>query len=191
MRKIDTINQLKDLGLRVAEAREFRAQEMTEMLSWANHLINKYGTFNVRTDLPEGNRAGTNLPFLMNCSISKLMQLVNERGDSITYIVHEHIDLDKQLFNATLRLCDDKVIGELNDIDKVSQRAGLLNASNLKQVCNPGDNPVFKKIKEDLMQADQDAWFELTALKNGGIIYWQIVPEKMTSTLKKLFIQPM
>jgi len=189
MRKIETINMLKNMGLKVAEAREFKATELKEMLAWANHLIEKYGTFNVRTDLPEGKKAGTNLPFIMNCTISKLMNLVKEQGENITYIVHQHFDVEEQVFNGTLRVINDHVIGEINDIDKTSQRVGLLNAANIKQVCDQGTNPFFKKIKNDILNSGQDAWFELTAYKDGSIVYWQIVQEKITEQIKRLFFK--
>jgi len=177
------------MGLKVAEAREFKASDIKEMLSYANHLIQKYGTFNLRTDLPETSQAGTNLPFIMNCTISKLMNLIKERGDSITYIIHQHFDVKKQLFNGTLRVIDNQLVGEINELDKTSQRVGMLNAANLKQVSDPGTNPVFKQIKQDILNSGQDAWFELTAFNDGSIVYWQIVPEKLTPKLKKIFLQ--
>jgi hypothetical protein len=171
----------------VAEANEFRANELNEMIAWADYLTSKYGTFNIRTDLPEGNKAGMNLPFIMNSDKDKLVRLVNEWGDKITYIIHQHINLNEQLFNATLRLCDDKLIGELNDIDKTSQRAAMLKATNLKRICTEGNNQLLIKIKNDLIKANTDAWFELTALKNNQVIYWQIIPEKINNHIKKLF----
>jgi len=187
MRKIDSINQLKSLGLRVAEAREFRADQFNEMNAWADYLTSKYGTFNIRTDLPAGGKAGINLPFIMGAGKEQLTRLVNEWGERVTYILHQHFDLDKQLFNATLRLCDGKLIGELNDVDKTSQRAGMLKAKNLKRVCCDGESPILKIIKDDLTRAGVDAWLELTAYKDGSVVYWQIVPERMTEHLKNLF----
>ncbi len=187
MRKIETINKLRELGLKVAEAKEFKASQLKEMIEWANQLINKYGSFNLRTDLPAGVKAGFNLPFIRKCSISNLISKVKEYGDRITYIVHQDIDTSNQLFNGVLRLHKGLIIGEINETDKTSLRAGMKNTKNIKQVIDEGSNQIFMKIKQDLIKAGQEAWFELTAYNNGEIIYWQIIPEKINDEIANKF----
>lgn len=186
MRKIETINKLQSLGLRVAEVREFKAGELKEMLGYANDLINRFGVFNLRTDSFERN---FNLPFIRHCSISKLLETVKEYGDKITYLVHQDIPVEDQLFNGVLRLCDDKVIGEINDVDKTSLRQAMKVSEHLKRVAEPGSNFIFKKIKDDLIKAGEDAWFELSAYKDGRVIYWQIMPEKLSEHVRNQFIK--
>ncbi|MBD3312020.1 hypothetical protein GF352_01015 [archaeon] len=186
MKKMETINQLKKLGLATAEVKEFKAEQLEEMISYANELINKYGSFNLRTDTNSNNNF--NLPFIMNCSISKLVKTVKDYGNRITYLVHENIPTDNQLFNGVLRLVDGKVIGEINDKDKTSLRRAMKNAAHLKQVCTNGDTPVFKKIKKDLDRIDFNGWVELTAYQDGRVVYWQLLPEKMNHALRELFL---
>lgn len=186
MKKIETINQLKRLGLATAEVKEFKAPELKEMIAYANELINKYGSFNLRTDTNSGDNF--NLPFIMNCSISKLVKTVKDYGGKITYLVHENIPTDNQLFNGVLRLVNGKVIGEINDKDKTSLRKAMRNAAHLKKVCTEGDTPVFKKIKNDLNKIDFNGWVELTAYDNGRVVYWQLLPEKMNQAIRRLFL---
>ncbi len=186
MRKIETINKLQSLGLRVAEVREFKAVELKEMLGYANDLINRFGVFNLRTDSDSRN---FNLPFIRHCSISKLLETVKEFGDKITYLVHQDIPVENQLFNGVLRLCDDLVIGEINDVDKTSLRQAMKVPEHLKQVCEPGNNFIFKRIKDDLLKARADAWFELSAYNDGSVVYWQIIPESISDHLKNQFIK--
>lgn len=185
MKKIDAINQLKKQGLATAEVKEFKARELKEMISYAKKLLTKYGSFNLRTDNNTNNNF--NLPFIMNCTINKLVETVKEYGDKITYLIHENIPINNQLFNGVLRLLEGKVIGEINDNDKTSLRKAMKNTHHLKKVCTEGNTPVFKKIKNDLKNISFDGWVELTAYNNGRVVYWQLVPEQMSPVIKKIF----
>lgn len=188
MKKIDSINELRALGLRTAEVKEFRAHELTNMINYANQLISKYGAFNVRTDNGDGIK-NFNLPFIRQCTIDGLRKLVNGYGNKLTYLIHQDIPTENQLFNGVLRLCDGFIIGELNDVDKTSLRSAMKISKNLKTVCIIGDEPIFKKIKQDLLKVNNDVWIELSAYKDGSIIYWQLVPEKLNDKLRKLFLK--
>ena len=65
----------------------------------------------------------------------------------------------------------------------------MRQSQNIKQVCNNGDTPVFKKIISDLSRINFDGWVELTAFKDNRIVYWQLVPEKLNSFIKNSFIK--
>jgi len=188
MRKIDSINQLRSFGLRTAEVKEFKHDELSEMTDYACLLMSKHGTFNVRTDTGDGVK-NFNLPFIRNCTIEQLRKLVSDYGSKITYLIHQDIPVGNQLFNGVLRLCDGYVIGEVNDVDRTSLRSGMKVSKNLKLVCTKGNDPLFTKIKQDLLKVSADFWVELSAYNDNSLIYWQLVPEKMTGLLKGLFIK--
>jgi hypothetical protein len=190
MRKIEYLSKLKQLGLNTAMVREFKAHELNNMIQFANELINKHGSFNVRTDLnPAVEGKAINLPFIKDCTISKLIKLVNDNGNKLTYLVQQGINDEDLIFNGVLRLCDGIVIGEINEIDKTSLRNAMKITQNIKKVMNAGNDELFNKIKSDLMRIDFDGWVELSAYEDGTILYWQIVPEKMTEHLKQQFFK--
>lgn len=193
MRKIDQVNYLRGLGLRTLEVSEFKHSQVADMLNHAQKVKERFGGFNLRTDLAGGDSANFELPFVKNCDISTLLSIVGEYKDKLTYLIQQPVDDSKLLFNGVLRLCDNHLIGEVNDKDKTSLREAMRNFRNLKIINEGSDssNPLFTRIINDLSSRNIDhSWVEVSAFNNGEIVYWQLRPEKMNNFLKSRFFKP-
>jgi hypothetical protein len=159
-RKIERINLCNFLSLPTVRAKEFFYSNKKKALEFAKELTKEFGSFNLRTDNPPGKESDLgNLPFFKGIKPKFLYDLMNKRREDITYIIHENVNDELLLFNAVLYVDVSRTLyGEINRIDKTSNRKAMEISQNLEQITINVSNyyQTDKKVNEALFKIRGD-----------------------------------
>lgn len=131
MRKFESIQYMKSLGLPVCLCKEFTHNQLDEMLSFANYLRQHGYGCGLRSDYTERREAGTGCPFFMNIRDDLIEYLVDKYQDRLTYIISEctpTYTVENQ--GVAVLLPNRELFIATNPYDRVSCRVAIENPSS-------------------------------------------------------------
>lgn len=101
-------------------------------------------TWGMRTDTREGSTQGFNLPFVLNGTVEKALEIWGKYGVDLYYIVSENQGASIRLQAVAVKLDDEHVLFEWNDKEPtISQRQMYNHPENLRRLALGPNNMVF------------------------------------------------
>jgi len=187
MRKSDSLNYLKSLGLPICQFKLFWSTQIAQALEYANYLRDSGYSVGLRTDLAYGEDSGMRLPFVKRISNEEIVKIFCKYGDSYVYILSESPGIYNMVSQGVVYLLPDlTALIYANEVDKCSCREAMEGVNSHKNVvevinswyCNPNDK--YSILRAYLVRAFKKdnniigKRIEWSFFKKWGMVFWQL-----------------